>query len=402
MAPDRRLDVFVSYARADAARVEPLVRALEARGWSVWWDPHIRPGQRFRDVITEALEGAACVLVVWSKDSVRSSWVVGEATLGRQRDVLVSVRIDHSRPPIDFLDRHTANLADWQGEPDHGELASILRAIEAIRHPERVEAVASDRAPRESLERVQSVPAEARDPVPGTGKAIEYSGIRMVLVPPGSFRMGMGTTRVFRETPPHAVVFDKPFWLAEHPVTNRQYEYFLGETGRRRPRHWGERGFDEPDQPVGVTWKEADAFCRWAGLRLPSEAEWEYACRAGTTHEYWAGDGEAALSEVGWWEGNSGKRLHAVAEKPASPWGLYDMHGNVWEWCEDDFSGNYSRSQHVHPRPYKKGGSLIRVRRGGSWRLSARYARSAFRGLLLPTFEGVDIGFRPARDVDPG
>ena len=225
----------------------------------------------------------------------------------------------------------------------------------------------------------------------------EASGVRFVLVPAGSF--SMGGKAYDDEQPVHSVTITKPFWLAEHPVTNRQYERFLRATDRDPPEYWGRSGYDHPDQPVvGVSWDDAFAFGDWAELRLPSEAEWEYACRAGTTSAYSSGDTEADLSRAGWWSGNSEGRLHSVGEKEANAFGLYDMHGNVWEWCQDEWSENYDESAGVHPAAFepKESGSRERVVRGGGYRYDASNARSASRDRDPPDVRFDLLGFRPA------
>jgi adenylate cyclase len=124
-------DVFISYARADKARVAPLVAAIEAKGWSVWWDPEIAPGREFDDEIDEALQAAKAVLVVWTPTSVVSRWVRGEARDAAEREVLVPVRFDNARLPIDVRAIHTTDLDDWANKADGTSMQECLRALAA-------------------------------------------------------------------------------------------------------------------------------------------------------------------------------------------------------------------------------------------------------------------------------
>ena len=116
------------------------------------------------------------------------------------------------------------------------------------------------------------------------------------------------------------------FYLGRHPVTNEEWgRYLKANPNVKPPKYWSDRQYNQAAQPVvGVSWDDAQAYCQWAGLRLPSEAEWEYACRAGTTTAYWSGDARKDLARVGWYAENSGGRLHAVGEKPPNPFGLHD------------------------------------------------------------------------------
>lgn len=147
---------------------------------------------------------------------------------------------------------------------------------------------------------------------------------------------------------------------------------------------------------VGVTWFEAREYCAWAGLRLPTEAQWEHACRAGTTTRYCTGDTEAGLKAVARYSGNAGGELPTVATLKPNAWGLYDMHGNVWEWCEDTYGtyeaepcpGDGLRDQHV---------GATNVIRGGVFKGKARDVRSACRNPARPDRRDYFIGFRPAR-----
>lgn len=167
------------------------------------------------------------------------------------------------------------------------------------------------------------------------------------------------------------------------------------------PKYWAFRQFNQPRQPVvGVSWDDAKKYAKWAGLRLPTEAEWEYACRANTQTRYYPGDKEEDLDRAGWYDKNSGNRLHPVGEKEPNSFGLYDMHGNVWEWVEDDWHDNYNggpndgRAWSHSPR------GSFRVIRGGSWDNVARNCRSAIRGDGPPVYHGgYDLGFRLSRSV---
>jgi formylglycine-generating enzyme required for sulfatase activity len=153
-----------------------------------------------------------------------------------------------------------------------------------------------------------------------------------------------------------------------------------------------------------VSWSDAVEFCRKLSAlpeerragreyRLPTEAEWEYACRAGSTTKWSFGDDEAQLGDYGWFNGNSGFHTHPVGQKKPNAWGLFDMHGNVWEWCSDGYE-DYGSSAVTDPQG--PSGASARVYRGGSWSLTARYSRSAFRNWNAPSSRSLNLGFRLA------
>jgi formylglycine-generating enzyme required for sulfatase activity len=229
------------------------------------------------------------------------------------------------------------------------------------------------------------------------------AGIELALVPGGRFWMGTDDEdeQVFDEERPRHEVELAPFYLARTPVTNAQYRRYL-ETNPAvpKPKHWGDRQFNQPQQPVvGVSWHEARDYCDWAGLALPTEAQWEYACRAGTTTRFWSGDDEADLARVGWYLGNSEDHLHPVAIKPANALGLYDMHGNVWEWCQDNF-GPYTAMPRTGDGSRHDGRvEGTRVVRGGGWFYVARHARAAVRVEWQPNKRDRIIGFRPIQRI---
>ncbi|AGR48605.1 kinase [Microcystis phage MaMV-DC] len=169
----------------------------------------------------------------------------------------------------------------------------------------------------------------------------------------------------------------KSFRIGKYPVTQIQYQAIMGTN----PSEFQ----NNPQNPVeNVSWNDAQAFCQKLSkatgrqYRLPTEAEWEYACRAGTTTQFYFGDDASQLVDYAWYEGNSQKTTHPVGQKLPNAWGLYDMYGNVWEWCED---------------------SCVR---GGSWGADSDDCRSAFRNYTYRhDLRYVDIGFRVAETIRP-
>jgi formylglycine-generating enzyme required for sulfatase activity len=208
----------------------------------------------------------------------------------------------------------------------------------------------------------------------------------------------------FRSEGPRREVKVPDFYMGRFPVTNEEYARFLkANPDMSEPAFWADRQFNQPGQPVvGVSWEDARRFAAWAELRLPSEAEWEYACRAGTRTRYYTGRNESDLDRAGWYAKNSGNKLHPVGEKEPNKFGLYDMHGNVWEWVEDDWHGNYDSAPDDGRAWIDEPRGAYRVFRGGGWDYGARICRSASRDFGEPGFRYRYLGFRLARSVTPG
>lgn len=237
----------------------------------------------------------------------------------------------------------------------------------------------------------------------------EKSGIELVLVPAGEFTMG--ATGINSDSlPPHTVKVPKSFYIGRTEVRNGEYRRFVEATGYDGKadtdpaydpylRHWrGQSLMSKADEypVVWVSWRNARAFCAWAGLALPTEAEWEYAARAGTTTHYSNGDDPARFPEIGWSLIDSAGLTHPVAQKKPNAWGLHDTHGNVWEWCEDDFVYRYEGAPTDGTARIGNPRLLTRVARGGSWSNSnlPSFAGAAARFNTASENASNDVGFR--------
>ncbi len=226
------------------------------------------------------------------------------------------------------------------------------------------------------------------------------TGIEMVFIPAGSFKMGSPASEAGRhrdETPVHTVHISNGFYLGKYQVTQEQWQKIMGNN----PAKFKESGTRAPVE--NVDWDQCQAFCRLAGsgLRLPTEGEWEYACRAGTTTAFCYGDSldsTMANFDGNYPYGNGSKGPYRKSTVPVgqfqpNAWGLYDMHGNVWEWCQDGYDENYYQNSPRKDPPGASGSEIIsRVVRGGSWYGNAKSTRSANRNRLVPSpsHEGYD------------
>jgi formylglycine-generating enzyme required for sulfatase activity len=229
---------------------------------------------------------------------------------------------------------------------------------------------------------------------------VEYELVR---IPAGRFKMGSPKreNRSFDDERPVHEVDVPAFEIGRFPVTNEQYGRFMEESPDvNAPEYWGNREFNGRRQPVvGVSWDEANRFAEWAGLRLPTEAEWEYACRAGTRTRFYTGDKDSALDRAGWFDQNSGGATHPVGEKEPNDFGLYDMHGNVWEWTDDDWHGNYEGAPKDGRACTDSPRGRYRVIRGGGWVNGAEDCRSAIRSCDAPGYRNDFLGFRLSRSL---
>jgi serine/threonine-protein kinase len=218
-------------------------------------------------------------------------------------------------------------------------------------------------------------------------------GMKLVLIPPGEFTMGEGGDA-------HKVRITKPFYLGKYEVTQEEWEVVMG-TGNNPGR------FKGPKNPVeDVSWDDCQVFLRKlmerekekgavsrGEYRLPTEAQWEYACRSGSTGGYCFGDNELGLDDYGWYEKNSGRKAHPVGQKKPNAWGLHDVHGNVCEWCADWYGENYYKASPLS-NPVGPPSGLHRVFRGGCCVHEVWRCRSAHRGDFGPGSGTDGLGFR--------
>ncbi len=253
-------------------------------------------------------------------------------------------------------------------------------------------------------------------------------GLKYVWIPPGAFTMGCspGDNECYEfEKPPHQASISRGYWLGQTEVTVGAYKRFAGATGRQMPPEPEMKGrplnpgWGDDNMPiVDVTWDDAQAYCHWVGGRLPTEAEWEYAARAGSTAARYGG-----LDEIAWYADNSGRQrldsmtlwkdeaiyekrldengndMHEVGQKLANEVGLLDMLGNAWEWVHDWWDP--SVYQYSPPQdPIGPRGGTERILRGGSWAARPREIRVTLRTRRNPNSKDFDLGFRCGGDMD--
>ncbi len=221
-------------------------------------------------------------------------------------------------------------------------------------------------------------------------------GPAMLVIPAGIYLMGSPDEY---EKPIHQVTISKPFAMGKYPVTNAEYRKF-------RPKHdsgkYQDLSLNDDTQPVvRVSWEDAMAYCTWLSeqtgkdYRLPTEAEWEYCCRAGTNTRYWWGDeiGKNNANCNGCGSQWDNKQTATVGSFKPNPWGLYDVHGNVWEWCNDWYAEDYYQQSPDHD-PIGPRDGAARVLRGGSWHSNAGNVRAANRSRYEPGNQSTLVGFR--------
>ena len=421
MTSSRR--IFLAHANEDKPQIRELYTALKARGFDPWLDEKdLVPGRLWKEEIPKAIRGAGVFLACLSSRSVEKiGYVQNEfrQALSAYAErppgsiFLIPVRLDDCQVPdlqipdrgISLRDIHWADL--WQED-------GLDRLINAL--PEALRAGAVDEvSAKEATKRSSDTPVRKSLQPLQVFRDIDAPWCpEMVVIPAGRFIMGSPAKeegRYDNEDPQHFVIIAEPFALGRYPVTFDEYDEFAASTGRGPP---DDRGWGRGRRPViNVSWHDAQAYAAWLSertgeaYRLPSEAEWEYACRAGTTTPFHFGptistdeaNYDGTYTYGSGTEGVCRMQTVPVGSFPANAFSLCDMHGNVWEWCADVGHNDYQGAP-TDGRAWVEGGEQARrVLRGGSWLYGPRYLRSGIRNESSSSRQDVEIGFRVARTL---
>jgi formylglycine-generating enzyme required for sulfatase activity len=424
-------DVFISYKKTDFPAAERLVRSLRAQGLSIWWDENLTARSAWDVEIEREISAAAAVLVLWTPRSVESEWVRTEAHYASEHGKLIPVLLETCTIPLAFLLRQTVNLSAWQAEADHRHWRKLLAWIGDL--------TAARAAPGGHVSNGGAAPVNAfraavdhlasGDPVvegsfvntstPAGTAFRDGEGLPILrIVPAGAFLLGSPATdpdRSVAEGPRKRIEIPVPFAIGVFPLLLSEYEALMGEARAAEAPPAGSRSWwrfkpraappaptttvRNPSGPVtNVSFHEVQAFVTGLSARtgesyrVPSEAEWEYACRSGSRTRYYFGDVMELTMAV------FGRNAGPVPPGSCAPnaFGLFDMHGNVREWTADLWHESYDDTP-LDGSPALEGHGSMRVVRGGGWSDSAPMLRSAARMRATESMRTSMIGFRVAR-----
>ncbi|MBE2295767.1 MAG: SUMF1/EgtB/PvdO family nonheme iron enzyme [Phycisphaerales bacterium] len=391
-------DIFICYSRTDSVIATRLVGRLRAEGWSVFMDVETHVGRRWHREIERELHTARAVVALWSALSRDSDFVLEEAEYGKRKDILFPAFIEAVISPYGFGRIQTADLIGWAGEPDHPGLVQLLASLRL-----HLQAAAPSQSPTQSFLPLTKGGEGGFQPLmPGqtfrNRLKIGGEGPLMVIIPAGRFLMGSPSDEPGRqdsEGPQHEIRIAQSFALSVYAVTFDDYDRYCDATEQAKPE---DRGWGRGNRPViNVSWHDAQAYCAWLSAqtgrpyRLPREVEWEYACRAGTDTPFHFG--KRISADQANFDLSRGQTV-PVGTFPSNAFGLHEMHGNVWEWCQDTWHNNYQGAPIDDSAWEADEKTKFRVVRGGSWLNNLAYARVAARSCYIPGGRVVIIGFR--------
>ncbi|MDO9311236.1 MAG: SUMF1/EgtB/PvdO family nonheme iron enzyme [Nitrosomonas sp.] len=398
-------DIFIGYSRSDSAIAERLVQRFQEEGWQVFIDRQTLVGRKWHKEIERELHAARAVVVLWSAASRDSDFVLEEAEYAKRKDILFPAFIERVECPYGFSRIQTADLIEWNHRMEHAGLVQLLASLRVHLNDATASSLDS-MEPAKSVQPIKSLfqslqtPGQTfRDKLKSGGE-----GPLLTVIPAGRFLMGSLDSESNRdddEGPRHEVIIAQPFVLGVYAVTFAEYGRFCEITGRKPPadNDWGR----ENRPVINVSWHDTRAYCAWLSAQtgqlycLPSEAEWEYACRAGTQTPFHTG--ETINPDQANFAREHEKTLPVGSFAP-NAFGLYDMHGNVWEWTQDCWHDNYHNAPDDGSAWLEKddGECNCRVVRGGSWAYVPQDLRSANRGRIGTDAAKFYLGFRIARD----
>lgn len=417
-------DVFISYKREDRPRVEKIADMVEAAGFSVWWDDRIGPQAEWDTQIEQAINTSRAVIVLWTPLSVESKWVRAEAHNANDRNCLVPAILQPCDIPIAFSLNQTVDLSDWDGDTQNRQWKKMMAWVEDIVRAgqDSQDAGAQTVTSRHGVvgktktgeDIIDGAVVTARTP----GGTVFSDGDQlpvMRVIPAGTFAMGAASEDLAAqpsETPQHMVNIGAPYALGLYPVTQNQWQFVMAGS---------DLDYDlvldselPGDAPVtNISWDLAKYFAHRLSqksgeiYRLPSEAEWEFACRAGTMgpfgHQRPFGPDIANYDSGLSFDGSETKpslgHPSPVGTFPLNPFGLGDMHGNVREWVEDTWHDNYTGAP-LGELAWTEGHSPMRVVRGGGWIDGPDILRSSARTRATQKDAAPFIGFRIARTLN--
>jgi len=371
-----QVQVFICYAEEDKKTAERLYNDLEKAGVKPWMkEKNILPGQNWKIEMREAIKASSYFFDLLSSNSISK-----DGYFQKERKVALDISDEMSVGKIFILPVHLDMFV------------SFYRLDERL---QKLKEVNLFPIYEDGLERILRVILRTKSDTKPS-KMINSFGIEFIYIQPGIFMMGSPKDEKGRDSNEilHQVTLTKGFYIQNTQVTQKQWKALKGNN----PSNFK----DCEDSPVEqVSWNDVHDFIKKLNnkegsdkYRLPTEAEWEYACRAGSNTLYCFGNDKNRLKEYAWYDKNAENETHPVGQLNPNDWGLYDMHGNVWEWCSDLF-GDYPTfpvSEPAGPISGKR-----RVLRGGSWYENEWYCRSANRKEDSPESRYSNYGFRLVR-----
>lgn len=402
-------DVFISYKKEDFHEAQRVAEALRSDGLTVWWDDHLTPRDAWDAELEREISAASAVVVLWTELSVKSDWVRTEAHYAVEHGKLVPVLLRNCAIPLAFSLRQTVNLTAWQGDAQARDWRKFLSWVSdltasASRSPATLHAASAAQSNpyREVVAQLPSGEpvvdgAFVNASTPAGTAFRDADGLPVLrIIAPGAYLRGASSgdpDASSFERPQQRVEIPRPFGIGVFPVLADEYARVIGALPAgvdRRP---------QARQPVThVSFVDAEAFLRQlSGLtgetyRLPSESEWEYACRAGRNARYDGGD--EITPEQACFGLDAGPA--EAGRFPANPFGLFDMRGNVREWTADLWHDSHDFAP-LDGSPALEGHGSLRVVRGGGWCDAPLLLRSSARMRATESVRAAMIGFRVVR-----